>query len=1406
MVRVPTGLVIVASVVAFMVSPAGAAELRGRFLVGARPAAGVTVSAVACEAPLDQARREARGLPAPPPLATVAAGPDGRYVLRVPAAAGKETLFDVRVEGASVAAASLAGPWDASESVDLGDHVLLAGSALTGRVCGPTGAGVADAEVVLLAPGEPGGDPDLDGAPARARTAADGSFRLDGARPAGNALTVEKDGFLTVRLTGVRAGSLPAPVILGGGVPVAGSVRSVGGKAPAAGALVRLEGRVTTRWVVTAADGSFTVPNAPAGTVTAVADAGEGGYVEQGSVRLPLPKGKVLALVLQPPSALVGRTVDAKTGRAVPRARIELRAGGKARAARSGADGTYAVRNLPPALWQVRADEPSYVRWGRAGVAVPAGETKQLDIPLVLGASLAGRVTDEAGKPVANAQGVVAQSGPINLQRIVRRMRGAEPPTFRTGPDGTFKATRLVPGASQLLTITHPDFERATVGGLSLLPGATKAGVVVVLQRGSTVAGVVKDGQGHPVAGAEVTLAQSFMFGGGRGGGRGGGPAFAALAGGAGADRKAETTGNDGTFAVRGVASGEYVLAVTRSGYATERIDPVKVAKSGPPPPLTVTLGPGAIISGRVVRKSGAGAEGFVIVAAVPGVPRFSGGVRADQPTGPDGGFSIDGLKPGQSYDLQLLGPTGIGQGKRGVMAPAPSVVLTVAGPGRITGTARDAQDGHPLTDFLVSYEADRGGGLRTAMMGAAGVGGRAAAGGPGQPVEVNSGDGTFAIEDVPAGTWSVVVQAKGYQRAHTGGVVVEEGATAAGVEVRAAKGAALKGHVVDALTGAPVANATASVAAAGSAPGFGGAGAAASDGDATTDADGRFELAGVATGKQTLHVTQPDYTDASQAVEVTGDEAAVEVRMTQGGVLAGAVVSDAGGPVPGATVSLAEAGGGGGFGFGPGAGAQQTMSDGAGQFSFDHLGAGRYTATATLGSNTSAPAEVVLQAGQSQQGVTLQLQAGVTIQGTVSGLPAAMVNGMTVTAAGADSYTGSMRVGADGGFEFDNVPVGVVTLRGTATDPSGSTRSATKQVTATADQPILPVELVFDPGYTLSGQVTQGGQPIAGANIFAGLLGGGGRQATTVTDDAGSYQLTGLQEGTYTVAAISAAAGSSQRQTVTLTSDQTLDIEFPSAKITGQVVDADGNLPLANATVTATAQDPNASPGARQRPVTTDSNGQFSFAGLDEGSYTLATSRPDYQLDTRDVTASDQGTDGLVITLKRGAGIGIKVVDGIAGVPLPGVMVGVFGPGMTPLFGPSAIALDGDGVGEIPSLPPGTYTVVAAASGYAPVRLDGVNVPSPVVTIALTPGGTVMVQAGPKTLAAGTATGTVATTGGQPALLSLFNLQGSIAISEPNVQLRNVPPGSYVLALPAVQVSQAFTAIEGNATVVALP
>ncbi len=1390
-------------VLASLAVSAGAGELRGRLLLAGRAATGVTVAAVPYESPIDQARREARRQPAPGAIASVATDAEGAFVLPVAPDPGKEMLITVQFDGGGIVSAALDGFWGAAEFADLGDHVLAPGGALSGRVTDAAGAPVADAEVVLLPAAVRGGDPEVGAVPRARRTGPDGSFRFDGASATGNTLTVEKAGFIVGRLTGVKAGPLGAPVVLGKGTPVSGSVRGTDLRSPAAGALVRLEGRAVTRWVEADAAGSFTIPAAPAGTFTVVADGGEGGYVERDDVTLPLAQGATLDLVLRPTSAVVGRAVDARTGKPVPRVAITVRAPGRSRATRSTPDGTYALRGVPPGSWQLRADEPRFVPWLHASVPLRPGETKTIDVPLVLGASISGRVTDDAGRPVGDASGVLNRMGPISAQRVARRLFGGEPPVFWSRNDGTFKATRIAPASSALLVVSHPEFQQAALGGIVLAGGAMKAGMSIVLARGSTLTGQVKDGSGQPVSGAEVALTRARGLAGPGAGGPGRGAAVLGVVGDAPPETKRDTTGVDGKFSLRGVAVGEYVLTVERSGYASERVEPVRVPKSGAPAPLVVTLTPGASISGRVVHRSGSGAEGLVVRANSPGVPRFDPAAGPDLPTAPDGMFSIDGLRPGRSYDLQLFGSTGVGEGKRGVVAPASGVVLTVAGPGRIAGKAVDAADGHPITEFQVSYEAERGFGFRgPGRQGARG----GAAGADAQSVSVQSADGAFAIDDVPAGRWSVVATSKGYQAGRTSGIEVTEGETTGGVEVRLAAGTFVKGRVVDATSNAPVANASVTITAAGARPGPGAVMTDAAGGDVTSDADGRFEIEGVAKGRQPLHVTHPDYTDVTQTVQVGEDGATVEVRMTAGGVLTGTVASESGQPVPGANVALVQAGNGGGFGPGGGAGAQTNVTDTAGAFRFDHLGAGRYRVEASLGSRTSTPVDVVLQAGQPPQDVVLQLQVGVTIQGTVSGLPAGMVNGMTVGANGPDSYAQSMRLGADGTFEFDNVPTGIVTLRGTATDPSGSTRSTTKQVATSADQPVFAVQLVFDQGFTLSGRVSQGGQPVSGAMVFASLQGGGGRQASATTDGGGSYQLTGLQEGTYTVNALSAQAGASQRQTIAVDSDQTLDIVFPSAKIAGRVVDAESNTALANATVAIRSDDPNAPGGPGQRPATTDTSGQFSFTGLGEVTYTLSTSRADYQVDTRDVAATDQGTDGLVITLTRAAGIGVKVQDGLSGVPLPSVMVRVFDTQSAPVFGPVPIALDSSGQGEIPSLPPGTYSVVAGASGYAPVQLDGVAVPSATVAIYLTPGGTLLIQAGPKTLAKGTVTGTIASATGRPALLSLFNLDGRFAVSEPNVQLRNVPPGSYVLSLPSLEVSQPFTVGEGAVATVPLP
>lgn len=264
-----------------------------------------------------------------------------------------------------------------------------------------------------------------------------------------------------------------------------------------------------------------------------------------------------------------------------------------------------------------------------------------------------------------------------------------------------------------------------------------------------------------------------------------------------------------------------------------------------------------------------------------PGFGPFGfGDVR---PTGPDGGFSIDGLRAGDTYDLVVLGPDGVGTRREGVFAPAEGVDIVVSGPGRIAGRVVDAQTLAPVTDFQVGFGPDRsssraGGGPAAGRAMARAIR-SAAAGTGGGPQAVHSEDGHFVLEDVPAGTWEVVAQAKGYQSARVGGLAVEEGSTRDAVEVRLTPGHAIRGRVIDGTTGAPVLDATVALQRAG-----GGRALAILMGasDARTDGDGRFAIEGLAAGSYGVIAQHPDYASATTAVEVKDAPAPVELRMVR--------------------------------------------------------------------------------------------------------------------------------------------------------------------------------------------------------------------------------------------------------------------------------------------------------------------------------------------------------------------------------------------------------------------------------------------------------------------------------------------------------------------------------------------
>ena len=1375
--------------------PAGAGTLTGRLVSDGAPVAGAVVSAVPHEAPLDAARREARGGETPKPAATATTGPDGTFALAVPST-GKGAFFRVRFEAKGFVGAELPGAFEAAETEDLGELALLKGGPLAGRVVGPGGTPIPLARVSVTPRSRPGEPADL--APVRLSTTTgpDGSFRFDAAGTGRNALVVEAAGFATQGVEAARGGAPRSAIALAPGSTLTGSVKRRDGK-PAPGTVVRFEeGELATRWVEAGADGAFRLDGLPSRKGRVVADAGDDGWAESGAVA-PGASAPAVALSLAPPASLEGKTLNAETLRPVPRVKLTFRVAGATRVERSAPDGKYRVRGLRPGEIDVTADEPRHVPWMRDRVKLSRGETKLLDVPLTLGATLTGRVVDDSGRPVAEAKGSAGRSLG-GVAGFLAGLRGGKP-AFRTRQDGTFTAGRLAPGENQNVAVTHPEYERSVLGGVDLAPGGTKAGLVFTLRRGLAIAGSVRDAEGKPIPAAEIALSQSLSVRTSRGGSR----AVMNVLGGA-PDAPRGKSGADGRFELRGVAPGDYTLRVKATGWATEAVDPVKVTRDGAVPPVDVVLAPGAAISGTVRRRTGGGVEGAFVLARVQGASAAPARPGLENPaTGPDGSFVLDGLRGGATYDLQVFLGGGLGPGpaQKGILAPSDGVEIAVAGTGRIEGSAVDAKTGQPLAAFDVSYEPERGGGMVFRIARRAGVG----ASGAGQRLHVESEDGRFALEDVPAGRWSVVVEAKGYQVARAGGVTVEEATTTDGVEVKVPAGTVLKGRVVDARSGRPVVEANVvatSAGAPGAFPGLAGLDA----GGLLTDADGRFEVEGLAPGKVSLRVDHVDYEDRSETVELKEGGSAVEVALSRGGALGGTVLTASRQPAAGADVTL-QVSGEGGFARGPlGGGSQSAVTDASGRFRFDHLSAGRYSVAAQLSGQASEPQPAVLTAGDSNDGLVLVLAGGATLRGLVSGLPDAQRAGVLVSANGPQQYSASARTGPDGHFELTGLPAGTTSLRATAGDfLSGATRSASGSVTVAEGQLEADATVVFEGTAALSGNVTRGGRPVSGAMVFAGPR-RGGANASARTDDSGAFRMEGLEDGEYN-ASVQPPAGSAGRgvsKTVSVSGETTVDFEFPTASLSGVVVAAGTKQPLEGVRVTATLQGGASTDGGRRLGgASTDTNGRWFLDDVEPGSWDLVFRREGYLEETRSASASETGGDGGSVEMTRGEGLELKARDGLYQIPLRGVSVRVRDAAGGNVLA-TYVPLDGDGKGDVPSLKPGRYALVVESNGYAAQRFDGVVVPGSPLPVALTPGGAVELRAGEAARGKGSAT--LRNAAGQPHPLHAFGEDGKVFLPASGVAtLSNVAPGAYSIAVEGVA-PKGFTVTEGGRTVVELP
>jgi hypothetical protein len=369
-----------------------------------------------------------------------------------------------------------------------------------------------------------------------------------------------------------------------------------------------------------------------------------------------------------------GRVVAADTGRPLRRVMVRI-SGGALRGSRTAAtdvDGRYELTELPAGSYIVMASRAGYVSMGyrqprpnsspRPIVIADHQVVDAQDIALPPGGAIAGRVLDEYGEPMAGAFVT-----PQRLQYVNGARRAVSTGGASTNDLGEFRLFGLAP-ADYYVSVTvragnpiddstdrtgyaptyypsTPDLSAAQRISVSTGQTVTNIELMLVPTRVARVSGFLVDASGAPARGGSVSASLREM-------GFMGPPANGIVR-------------PDGSFAISGLAPGEYVLRGTlpsagRPG-TWENMAMAYVSVTGADVSnVIVQVQQPAMISGRVVGEPAALAlvrPGLARFGAVPTMPS-PGPVPPPQPVREDYSFQAPS-NPG----LVVLRPMGVMNG-----------------------------------------------------------------------------------------------------------------------------------------------------------------------------------------------------------------------------------------------------------------------------------------------------------------------------------------------------------------------------------------------------------------------------------------------------------------------------------------------------------------------------------------------------------------------------------------------------------------------------------------------------------------------------------------------------------------------------------------------------------------------
>jgi protocatechuate 3,4-dioxygenase beta subunit len=667
---------------------------------------------------------------------------------------------------------------------------------------------------------------------------------------------------------------------------------------------------------------------------------------------------------------------------------------------------------------------------------------------------------------------------------------------------------------------------------------------------------------------------------------------------------------------------------------ATPRPSPVAAKPSPKPTPV-----PPPVLTGTVRGPDGKPVEGAVILYKSLGAPGRE--PAAMTKTDAEGRFRAD---------LRTAGPVYVRVSAKGLagrafekVPPGSPLAVTLERGQTIQGLVRDSA-GDPLARAVVVASPSLGVALSGWDAGA-------------QSIETKTdARGAFRLEGVGAGLYSLRATARGFGSAYKSDV--RPGAT---VNLMARPGGWLAGRVID-PKGLPVRGA---LVRAEKEPQFWG-----SSPVEATDAEGRFELAGLEPGTYSVVARHADFAPGivtGIAVDVEG-RADLSIGLTVGAAVTGRLVDSEERPLSGRVAAQELAG--------------QPMARGLiellrtevgadGRFRIERFPPGSYAlgilAPRFAGRRVEAEvsgADPVVDLGD------IALEQGLAIRGRVRSSGGGPIADAEIATGGFDMMRGGVMVdarsGADGSFVLAGVLPGATQVNVRA---SGYASVNNKTMTAGEE----PVDVILTPGGSITGLVVEeDGRPIDAYRIVGSAARSKpweGRIDKSVGSADGRFLLEDLSEDTYVLQVFVPDRAPATVPGVRVVAGRTGDagtIRVPRGGVVrGTVVDTSGD-PVIGATVKAYGATQEMMEWRDTLQTVSEPSGSFEIKGVPEGRRQIVATHPDYAVGDAlvDVVAGKGPVETRLVMTQGGR------IEGVArkrdGTPLAGLEVSVYSSGRT--------------------------------------------------------------------------------------------------------------------------------------------